>query len=208
MNLKVPQWLLWAREIQAIAQTGNTYAHDDYQRERYQRLQEIAAEMIAFHTQYPQNEIVPAFDIQKGYATPKVDVRSAVFQDQKLLFVREIADGGWTLPGGWADVGDVPSQAAEREVLEESGYIVRANRVIGIYDANRSGPLELFHAYKIVFLCELLGGAPMPGMETSAVGFFSLDELPERLSGERTLPRHIQDAFACLNNPDLRTVFD
>lgn len=203
-----PQWLLWAREIQAIAQTGNTYARDQYQRERYQRLQEIAAEILAAHAQLPQNITLPQYFAQKGYATPKVDVRSAVFQSQKLLMVRERSDGGWTLPGGWADVGDLPSYAAEREVLEESGYIVRAKRLIGIYDANRLGPLDLFHAYKIVFLCDLLSGGPRPGLETSEVAFFAADELPDRLSGERTLPRHIQDAFACLHDPDHRVVFD
>jgi ADP-ribose pyrophosphatase YjhB (NUDIX family) len=208
MTQPKPQWLLWAREIQALAQTGNAYAHDDYQRERYQRLQEIAAEMVASQSHLHEETILNAYNTQKGYATPKVDVRSAVFHDQKLLMVRERLDGGWTLPGGWADVGDLPSHAAEREVLEESGYIVRVNRVIGIYDANRSGPLELFHAYKIVFYCDLLGGAPNPGLETIDVAFFGFGELPGQLSGERTLPRHLQDAFACLKDPTCRVVFD
>jgi ADP-ribose pyrophosphatase YjhB (NUDIX family) len=137
-----------------------------------------------------------------------VDVRGAVFQDGKLLMVRERMDGGWTLPGGWADVGDVPSEAAEREVWEEAGFRVEARRLIGVYDANRVGPLEVFHAFKLVFLCDLLSGEPTRSSETSEVAFFGPDELPGELSGERTKPRQIQDAFAALANPNLPTVFD
>jgi ADP-ribose pyrophosphatase YjhB (NUDIX family) len=137
-----------------------------------------------------------------------VDVRGAVFRDRSLLLVRERQDGGWTLPGGWADVGDVPSQAAEREVWEEAGFHVKARRVIGVYDANRTGPLEIFHAFKIVFLCELLDGEPRPSSETSEVAFFRQDQIPPNLSGERTRPRHIEDAFAALIEPEKQTVFD
>jgi 8-oxo-dGTP pyrophosphatase MutT (NUDIX family) len=112
------------------------------------------------------------------------------------------------MPGGWADVGDVPSQAAEREVWEEAGYQATARRVIGVYDANRTGPLELFHAYKIVFLCDLVGGEARPSLETSEVAFFGPDEIPAILSGERTRPRHILDAFTALVDPKKPTVFD
>jgi ADP-ribose pyrophosphatase YjhB (NUDIX family) len=112
------------------------------------------------------------------------------------------------MPGGWADVGDVPSQAAEREVLEEAGFEVKARKVIGVYDANRTGPLEIFHAFKIVFLCELIGGEPRPSIETSEVGFFGIEEIPLVLSGERTRPRHISDAFSALADPNFPTVFD
>ncbi len=92
--------------------------------------------------------------------------------------VRERLDGGWTLPGGWADVGDLPSQAAEREVLEEAGFIVEARKVVGVYDANRTEPLELFHAYKIIFLCDLISGESRPSIETSEVCFFARDGYP------------------------------
>ena len=204
-----PDWLTWARELQAIAQTGIHFSKNVYDTERYEQMRALSARIMASYSGVPAEKVETLFRGETGYATPKVDVRGAIFKDGQVLLTQELIDGGrWTLPGGWADVGDVPSQAAEREVLEESGYIVRASRVIGIYDANRSGPLELFHAFKLVFLCDSLGGAPTPGMETSAVEFFSIDELPERLSGERTMPRHIQHAFACLNDPDLRTVFD
>lgn len=117
-------------------------------------------------------------------------------------------DGGWTLPGGWADVGDVPSEAIEREVWEEAGFHVKAKKVIGVYDANRVGSLELFHAYKIVFLCDLIDGGARPSNETSEVTFFGEDELPDILSGERTHPRQIEEAFTNRADPRRATYFD
>ena len=208
MDQSVPQWLSWAREMQAIAQTSLHYVENDYQRQRFQRILELAAQITEAYTRLPVAEWVDTFNTQKGYATPKVDVRGAVFRDGKLLMVRERADGDWTLPGGWADVGDVPSQAAEREVWEEAGFRVQARRVIGVYDANRSGPLEFFHAFKLIFLCDLIDGVPTPSDETSEVAFFGRDELPAVLSGERTRPRHLLHAFAMADNPDLPTFFD
>lgn len=203
-----PRWLEWAREIQALAQTGYHYAENEYQRDRNQRLMDIAAEMISVHCDLEFASLVDVFHAQIGYATPRIDVRGAVFQEGKLLLVRERQDGGWTLPGGWADVGDLPSRAAEREVYEEAGYRVKARRIIGVYDANRVGPLELFHAFKIVFLCDLIDGQARPSNETSAVVFFSQSEIPEQLSGERTQPRHILDAFRSMNDRSLPAVFD
>ena len=203
-----PRWLKWAREIQALSQTGSYYARDVYDQQRYQRLCEISAEMIASSSELEFPALVSLFKAQTGYATPRVDVRAAVFQDNRLLMVRERQDGGWTLPGGWADVGDVPSEAAEREVLEEAGFIVKARKLIGVYDANRTGPLELFHAYKLIFLCDLLGGEAAPSPETSEVNFFTLEEIPTGLSGERTRPRHILDAFEANRNPERLAIFD
>jgi ADP-ribose pyrophosphatase YjhB (NUDIX family) len=207
LNLS-PRWLDWAREIQALSQSGLTYALNDYDRQRYSRLAEIATEIIQEHSRLDPRDLLALFSQQKGYATPKVDVRGAVFQDGKLLLVLERSDGGWTMPGGWADVGNIPSEAAEREVWEEAGFKVKATRVIGVYDANRTGPLELFHAYKVVFLCDLLGGEAAPSTETSEVAFFAWDEIPARLSGERTRPRHLRDAFVAHDNPACPTVFD
>lgn len=203
-----PRWLEWAREIQALAQTGYHYAENDYQRERNERLLEIAAQIVSENNDIPYEPLKGLFKAQVGYATPRVDVRGAVFRNAKLLMVRERSDGGWTLPGGWADVGDVPSQAVEREVWEEAGFHVRARKLIGVYDANRILPMEIFHAFKIVFFCDLVDGSPTPSNETSEVAFFGMDEIPQVLSGERTRLRHIQDAFRALNNPHMDTVFD
>jgi ADP-ribose pyrophosphatase YjhB (NUDIX family) len=203
-----PRWLEWAREIQALSQSGIHYAKNDFDRQRYLRLGEIAAEMTAAGSDLEYPILVNLFNAQIGYATPRVDVRAAVFQDGKLLMVRERMDGGWTLPGGWADVGDVPSEAAEREAREEAGFHVKARKLVGVYDANRSGPLEIFHAYKLVFLCDLIGGEAQTSIETSEVAFFSLEEVPTTLSGERTRPRHIGDIFAAYKDPESLAIFD
>ncbi len=208
MNNKCPRYLEWAREIQALAQTGFHFSENEYQRERNRRLQEIAAEIISEHAAVNPVPIARAFHSQLGYATPKVDVRAAVFQEGKILLVRETSDGGWTMPGGWADVGDVPSEAAEREAKEESGFEVKARRLVGVYDANRTGPIEIFHAFKIVFLCDLIGGRAETSAETSEVGFFGEAGVPFPLSGERTHPRHIDDAFRCLESEVWPAVFD
>jgi ADP-ribose pyrophosphatase YjhB (NUDIX family) len=200
--------LEWAREIQALAQTELHFAKDDFSRDRCRRLMEITAEMIGENTGIGPQTLIQAFNAQIGYATPKIDVRAAVFRDRKLLMVRERMDGGWTMPGGWADVGDVPSKAAEREVWEEAGFHVKAGKVIGVYDANRMRPLEVFHAYKLIFQCEILDGECRSSNETSEVAFFNRQDIPQTLSGERTTARHIQDVFAALENPEIPTAFD
>jgi ADP-ribose pyrophosphatase YjhB (NUDIX family) len=188
-------WLEIAREIQALSQTGIHYTRSHYDRKRYKRLQEISAEIISRKTEMDTQDVIKIFKEQSGYATPRIDVRGATFKEDKLLLVEEIAEKGWTLPGGWADVGDLPSRAVEREVYEESGFIVKASRVIGIYDGNRINPLDIFHAYKIVFYCELIGGKKKISDETSRVDFFGRQEIPAPFSGERTKQRHIDDAF-------------
>ena len=208
MNVYQKSWLDWAREIEAIGQTGLHYAVDEFDRQRYHRLMEISAEMIGSQVDLKPDLLMNIFIKQLGYATPKVDVRAAVFRDQKLLMVRERADGGWTMPGGWADVGDIPSKAAEREAWEEAGLHVKAKKLIGVYDANRTGPLELFHAYKLLYLCDLISGEPTTSYETDEVAFFSWHDIPENLSGERTLRRHIEDAFAVWVDPTRAVVFD
>jgi ADP-ribose pyrophosphatase YjhB (NUDIX family) len=200
--------LEWAREIQALAQTECHYARDEYQRDRCRRLMEIAAEMISDKTGVEFHTVLEAFTSQVGYATPKIDVRAAVFKGEKLLLVRERLDGGWTMPGGWADVGDSPSKAAERETWEEAGFHVKAGKVVGVYDANRVNPIEIFHAFKIVFLCNILDGEARPSRETSEVAFFAEDSIPAQFSGERTTARHIRDVFAALRDPGIPTVFD
>ncbi len=203
----IPKWMAWAREIQAISQTGLHYAENDFQIQRNTRLQEISAEIVSSYSDLEYSDLVNIFNQQIGYATPRIDVRGAVFRSNALLLVRERLDGGWTMPGGWVDVGDTPSGAVEREVYEESGFKVKARKVIGVYDANRTGPLEVFHAFKIVFLCDILSGEARTSDETSEVGFFSDGDLPSTLSGERTRPRHLEDAFIALSN-ELPTFFD
>lgn len=203
------QWLDWAREIQALAQTSLHYAKNPFEETRAERLREIAAEIVAAHSASSIDEVIAAFSAQPGYVTPKVDVRAGVFKGHEILLVREAIDGGWTLPGGWADVGEPPSLAIEREVLEESGLSVIVQRLVGVYDANRiEEAMSLFHAYKMVFLCELVSGEIKPSVETTEVGYFPVDELPEPFSPNRTTPRHIQDLVAALEDPSWSVVFD
>ena len=203
-----PDWLMWARKLQALAQTGLTYAENPYDKERYRQLHNVAAEIFAAHTGQTVASIEQWFAIQPGYATPKVDVRGAVFRDDAILLVKERSDGGWTLPGGWADVGDSPSDAVVREIAEESGYQTRAIKLLAFYDRNRHGhPPYPFHAYKIFFLCELSGGAAATSAETEEVGFFREDALPE-LSLTRVMPSQIARLFAHYRHPEWPTDFD
>ncbi len=207
-NPHPPRWLEWAREIQALSQTGLHYTHDDYETQRYQRLLEIAAEIIQTHTGLPTELLVNNFQAQPGYATPKVDVRGAIIQDGRILLVQEKADERWCMPGGWADVGEIPSEMVAREVWEESGFEVKPTKVIGIYDANQDGrPLQFFHAYKIVFLCQITGGYARPSNETLAVDFFDFNHLPP-LSSNRTNKRHLEDVYAHYRDKNHTTFFD
>ncbi len=203
------RWLDWARRLEALAQTARHYARNEYERERAEKLLDLAAEIVAEHSTLPASEARTAFTAQPGYVTPKVDVRGAVFRDGQVLLVREAIDGGWTFPGGWADVGEEPHLAAEREVFEESGLRVRAVQLVGVYDANRiEDSLPLFHAYKLLFRCESLGGELATSSETTEVRFFDLDALPQPFSTYRTTTRHIEDALACHRDPARATVFD
>jgi ADP-ribose pyrophosphatase YjhB (NUDIX family) len=207
-NGNIPRWLEWAREIQALAQTGMHYAPDDYHRGRYRRLMDIAVEIAAEYSTLPKEELQRMFLAARGYATPKVSVRGAVFRGGKILLVRDRSDGGWCMPGGWADVGEAPSAMVEREVLEESGLRVRAAHLVGVYDINREGgQRDVLHAYDLVFLCDDLGGEPRPSNETSAAAFYGLQEIPP-LSNARTSLRNIKEAFAHWEDPKVPSVFD
>lgn len=205
---RVPRWLAWAREIQALSQTGLTFSENDYERQRYTRLAEIAAEIMHSYTGLPAADLTANFLEQPGYATPKIDVRGAVVRDGKVLLVQERVDERWCMPGGWADVGDRPSETVAREVWEESGFHIVPRTVVGVYDANRSGrPLPLYHAYKIVFWCEITGGEARTSDETLAVGFFPFDDLPP-LSSNRTDQRHLADVQAHAQDPHRPAHFD
>ena len=201
-------WTSIAQRIQAIAQTGLTYAINPYDVERYRELSAIAASMVAGPE--PERTALAArlFASDHGYATPKVDVRAAVLQNDRLLLVREVEDGCWTLPGGWAEVGQSAAESVEREVREESGYIVKAVKLLACWDRNKHPhPSIPFHAYKLVFRCELLGGAPNASSETTEVGFFAEDQIPA-LSVTRTLPEQIRFVFQSLRDPAAPTAFD
>jgi ADP-ribose pyrophosphatase YjhB (NUDIX family) len=205
---KIPKWLKIAREIQQLSQTGAAFAVTDYEKNRYKRLTEITAEIIEHHTVLKKESVQKVLMEQPGYATPKIDIRAAVIKDGKILLVQESTDNCWAMPGGWADVGDIPSEVAIRETKEESGYDVKPVKVIGVYDANRiGGRLEFFHAFKIIFLCELIGGKAQTSEETLDVRFFDFDVLPP-LSMNRTNNKHIDEIKLHLSNSERKTFFD
>jgi ADP-ribose pyrophosphatase YjhB (NUDIX family) len=207
MTDKSPKWLAWAREIYSLSQVGLTYNKNEFDIERYKRLQEIAAEMIASQSELAKETVLDSFSMQAGYVTPKIDVRGAVVHENRILLIQEKMDGKWAMPGGWADLGNAPASVAEREVWEESGFRVKAEKVVAVIDANRIQPMEFYHAYKIIFLCTLLGGQARVSHETLAVDFFDLNNLPP-LSMYRTNENMLREVFAHVENPDRPTFFD
>jgi ADP-ribose pyrophosphatase YjhB (NUDIX family) len=204
-------WLRWARELQALAQSGLTFTRDPYDRERYERLRELSAEVFHHQTGEPVERITTLFADQTGYATPKIDVRAAVFDEAgRILMVRETADRGrWTLPGGWADVNHTPAENAVKEVREESGYDVVVTKLAAVWDRTRQGhPVSVFSCIKMFFLCRPVGGAAATSLETSEVAWFAEDQLPTDLSVGRVLTSQIECMFAHVRQPSRRTDFE
>ncbi len=203
-----PDWLEWSRRLNALAQTGLTFAENPYDIERYTAIRAIAAEMIAHGSGQDVGRVLNLFAADAGYATPKVDVRGVVFQDDKILLVQERSDGFWTLPGGWADVGDSPADAVVREIREEAGYETRAIKLLALLDRNRHNhPPHINHIYKVFMRCEIIGGSPTTSHEIQHVGFFAEDQIPE-LSLTRNVPAQISRMFEHYRQPDLPADFD
>ncbi|HEU0276404.1 MAG TPA: NUDIX hydrolase [Rhodanobacteraceae bacterium] len=205
-----PNWLQWAKELQAIAQIGLAYpSGDHFDAERYARIREIAAEIMGAAGAIDPGQLLGLFQRETGYATPKVDVRGAVISGDRILLVREREDGRWTLPGGWADVNETPGESVVREVREESGYRVVATRLAAAYDRSRRGHLPAFpfHVYKLFFICDVVDGKAAPSAETSEVRFFEEGALPA-LSESRVTAWEIARMFVHARNPRLTTEFD
>jgi len=210
-TMEEPRWLSWARELQALAQTGLAFTKDPYDRERYERLRVLAAEILAEHAGLPVARLLALFGRETGYATPKVEVRAAVFDERgRVLLVREALDRDrWTLPGGWADVNLTPAQNVVKEVREESGYDVRVEKLAAVWDRQRQGhPPSAWSCYKLFFVCRVTGGAARTSIETTAVEWFEARALPEDLSLGRTLPAQILRLFEHAADPSLPTDFD
>jgi ADP-ribose pyrophosphatase YjhB (NUDIX family) len=211
MSIEEPDWLAWARELQAIAQIGLTFCRDPYDRERYEAVRELAVRMFAARTDAAVQRIGALFANETGYATPKLDVRAAVFDDDdRVLMVREISDGGrWTLPGGWADVNRTVTQSAVREVLEESGFEVEPLKLAAVWDRTKQGHApHVFSCCKLFFVCSLIGGLARTSHEVSEVAWFHETDIPGELSLERVLPQQIRRMFAHHRDPSLSTDFE
>lgn len=194
------KWLEWAKQLQSIAQVGLSYSNDVYNLERFELIRQISIEMMSVQTGMDKENIKDLFANETGYATPKVDIRAVIFKDNKILIVREKLDGDWSLPGGWADIGLSPSEVAIKEVKEESGFDVKATKLLAVLDKKcHPHPPSPFHVYKIFIQCEIIGGKPVKGIETTAVEFFSENEIPP-LSIARNTKTQIEMAFKNLTN--------
>lgn len=211
MTSREPAWLLWAREIQATAQTGLEFTRDPYDIERYRGLTALAARIMAEHSGADATRIEAMFAAEAGYATPKLGVRAAVFDDDgRILMVRETADNHrWTIPGGWADVNQTAAQSAMREVFEESGYRVRPVKLAAAYDKATQGlVVGPYSITTLFFICTLEGGEPALSLETSGIGWFHEADLPQDLSAPRISTRQLGRMFAHWRDLSLPTEFD
>ena len=210
-----PRWLDWAQSLQALAQNGLAYSTDPYEVERYEMIRSIAADIVAAHSDRDQQFVQGLFAAETGHATPKVDVRGVVFRDDGVLLVKEMRDGLWSLPGGWADVGEYPSEAVVREVYEESGFSTRPVKLLALYDRRAHGhwPPHPFQIYKLFFRCELTTDAVRTHratageIEADAAAFFPENDLPE-LSTGRVTRSEIARFFEHYRDPQLPTDFD
>lgn len=200
-------WLQWISEVQALVQSGLAYTDNEFDKQRYDRLNEMIAALGAHCSNQPLPEVKNIFSLEKGYATPKIDVRAVILKNDKLLLVKERADGLWTLPGGWADVNGSPSEAVIREALEETGYHVSVLKLLAFWDKQKHDhPPQWPHAYKCFFHCDILRGAFKENLETTELNFFDWDALPP-LSTHRVTASQLHKLRLLLNNSEA-TSFD
>lgn len=201
------KWLTWATEIQAIAQAGLTYGQDAFDRERYTRLRQIAAQIITEHTDLPAEKVTDLFCNEEGYQTPKLDTRAVIIRDQAILLVRE-NDGRWAMPGGWADIGLTLRQNVEKETKEEAGLDVVATRVLAIHNhATHNRPALPWSIWRVFVACQVRGGEFVENVETTASGYFAPDELPPLAEG-KTTREQIELCFALAEDATRPVDFD
>jgi ADP-ribose pyrophosphatase YjhB (NUDIX family) len=201
-------WLNIAQRIQALAQGGLEFGSNKYDLDRYQQLRDISVEIMHGISDAPVEKIKDLFASEKGYQTPKVDVRGVIFREGKLLMVKEGVDGNWTLPGGWADVAVSPFENAQKEVWEEAGLKVKPKRLLAVLDKMKQDqPADKYHIYKFFVLCEDLGGDAVNGMETLAVKWMDRSEkLP--LSLPRVNQPQLDLMFEFYDHPEKDVVCD
>jgi len=201
-------FLGYAQKIQAIAQIGLEYAQNQYDIERYEQLREISFEMMESLSHTKVETIRELFDHEKGYQTPKIDVRGVIFRDNTILMVQEKIDNCWSLPGGWSDIGYTANEIAVKEVLEESGLIVEPVRLLAVLDKKcHAHPPSPWYTYKMFILCHENGGSLQAGMEMLNAGFFPLENLPQ-LSIDRITHEQIKLMFDFKQNPNRMVVCD
>ncbi|PGM96702.1 NUDIX hydrolase [Bacillus cereus] len=202
------KWIDWVKQIQSIAQAGLTYSKDVYDLERFQQLRDISIAMMSHYTKTDWEVVENLFASETGYQTPKVDIRAVIFQNEKLLFVKEKSDGKWALPGGWADIGYTPTEVAAKEVLEETGYKVAQFRLLAIFDKEKHQPSpSATHIYKVFIGCEIVGGEKKLSIETEDIDFFSENEIPD-LSIARNTEWQIKEMFAFMKDRNKEKILD
>jgi ADP-ribose pyrophosphatase YjhB (NUDIX family) len=202
------KWLKWASELQSIAQAGLTFSTDNYDRDRYEQIRSLSVEILHEYTDMEHNKIRDLFASETGYQTPKVDIRSAVFLNEKILLVKEKVDSRWSLPGGWADVNTSVSESVVRECLEEAGAVVVPKRIIAVHLANKhNGKKFPFTIYKIFVECELVENSFKENTETLGAGFFPVNSLPD-LSTERNTRSQIEMCFDAKKHKLFEPIFD
>ena len=202
------KWLKWAIEIQSLSQIGLAYTKDVYDRERYERLREISAGMLAKKTEVSIEKVKDLFCHETGYQTPKLDTRAAIFRNNKILLVHE-NNGTWSLPGGWCDVLESVKSNTEKEVREETGLNVKAVKIISIQDRNKHNkPVYAYGVCKIFVLCEVINGNFVENIETTEIRYFSLQDLPHNLAEEKTNKEQIEMCFKAYLNENWQTQFD
>lgn len=200
-------WMDWAVELQSLAQAGLFYGRDKYDRERYRRIREIAAEIAAHQSDMPLEKVKEVFCCESGYQTPKLDTRAAIIRDGRILLVRE-ENGLWSLPGGWADVDISLGENVVKEAREEAGVEVRPTLVVAIQDRERHNrPPSLQKVCKVFVLCDLLGGEFRENLETTGSGWFAPDELPEMDCGRNT-PEQVRLCFEASRADHWRTILE
>lgn len=204
---KNEKWLQWAVELQSLAQAGLFYGKDKFDLERYGRIREIAAEIISFQSEIPLEKAKDLFCCETGYQTPKLDTRAAIFQDNKILLVQE-RNGTWSLPGGWVDVNVSVKENVIKEVWEEAGLEVSADRVIAVQDREKHNkPVYAYKVCKIFVECSVLGGTFRENIETLGSRYFGLDELP-LLAEEKNTAEQIAMCFQAHQEAQWIPVFD
>lgn len=201
------KWLDWAIELQSLAQGGLFYAKDEFDKERYGCIREIAAEMISFKSGITKEKVEDLFCCEIGYQTPKLDSRAAIFKDDKILLVRE-RNGMWSLPGGWVDVNVSVGENTVKEVKEEAGLDVSVDRVIAVQDREKHNlPVYAYKVCKIFLLCSVLGGCFEKNIETTESRYFGVDELPA-LAEEKNNEEQIRMCFEAYHAKHWITLFD
>jgi len=209
MTKQIPDhWVTIAKKINSIAQSGLAFTNDKYDKERYAELLDLSIQILNNITDIDSDKLKFVFNRDIGYQTPKIGIRAVVVQDDKILLVKEKMDNKWSLPGGYADTGMTPSEIAIKEVKEESGYDVKPTRILGLIDYNKYQDRPLpFDIYNLFMECEIIGGEPATGIETSDVGFFDINNLPE-LSERRVTKKQILEMYKLCKDKKLNPIFD